>query len=187
MGMNNYGLNKESFKNISAVSIIIMSGLLVVLWKNYEANILEEAKTIIIDSIAVKDTLEPELLAKIDLLEKMAMAERSKITVMVEHDNSPLTDTYPMIMDATSSFDPDLGDEIQFVWKQIAGPPVDINPNPFSGKVSFEGKEGEYTFELTVSDNYNSKTTLTKTVIIIPEPNQPPVIDMEVRQGSELK
>ena len=53
--------------------------------------------------------------------------------------------------------------------------------------MSFEGKEGEYTFELTVSDNYNSKTTITKTVVIIPEPNKPPVIDMKVRQGSELK
>ena len=126
------------------------------------------------------------MIAKIDLLEKMAMAERSKITVMVEHDNSPLTNTYPMIMDATNSFDPDLGDEIQFVWKQIAGPSVQIKPHPFAGKVSFEGEEGEYTFELTVSDDYGSKTTITKTVVIIPEPNQPPVIDMKIRQGSEL-
>lgn len=180
-------LNKESFKNISGVSIILISGLLLILWKNYEADVIKDSKTIIIDSVSVKEEPKPEMMAKIDLLEKMAIAERSKITVMVEHDNSPLTDTYPMIMDATSSFDPDLGDEIQFVWKQIAGPSVKINPHPFAGKVSFEGKEGEYTFELTVSDNYNSKTTITKTVVIIPEPNQPPVIDMKVRQGSELK
>lgn len=180
-------LNKESFKNTSGVSIILISGLLLILWKNYEADVIKDAKTIIIDSVSVKEEPKPEMMAKIDLLEKMAIAERSKITVMVEHDNSPLTDTYPMIMDATSSFDPDLGDEIQFVWKQIAGPSVKINPHPFAGKVSFEGKEGEYTFELTVSDNYNSKTTITKTVVIIPEPNQPPVIDMKVRQGSELK
>ena len=180
-------LNKESFKNISGVSIILISGLLLILWKNYEADVIEDAKTIIIDSVSVKQEPKPEMMAKIDLLEKMAIAERSNITVMVEHDNSPLTDTYPMIMDATSSFDPDLGDEIQFVWKQIAGPLVKINPHPFAGKVSFEGKEGEYTFELTVSDNYNLKTTITKTVVIIPEPNKPPVIDMKVRQGSELK
>lgn len=180
-------LNKESFKNTSGVSIILISGLLLILWKNYEADVIKDSKTIIIDSVSVKEEPKPEMMAKIDLLEKMAIAERSKITVMVEHDNSPLTDTYPMIMDATSSFDPDLGDEIQFVWKQIAGPSVKINPHPFAGKVSFEGKEGEYTFELTVSDNYNSKTTITKTVVIIPEPNQPPVIDMKVRQGSELK
>ena len=179
--------NKNSFKNIFAVSVILISALLLVLWKNYEADAIENAKKNIIDSVLVKEEPKPELKAKIDLLEKMAMAERSKITVMVEHDNSPLTNTYPMIMDATSSFDPDYGDEIQFVWKQIAGSPVEINPHPFAGKVSFEGKEGEYTFELTVSDNYNSKTTITKTVVIIPEPNQPPIIDMNIRQGSELK
>ena len=156
-------------------------------WKDYETGVIKDSKTTIIDSSQTKLVAKPEVLAKINLLEKMAMAERSKITVMVEHDNSPLTNTYPMILDATNSFDPDLGDEIQFVWKQISGPNVDILPNPFEGKVSFEGVEGEYTFELTVADDYGSKATTTKTVVIIAEPNQPPVIEMNVRQGSELK
>ena len=40
--------------------------------------------------------------------------------------------------------------------------------------------------ELTISDDYGSKATMTRTVIIEPEPNMPPVIDMVVRQGSEL-
>ena len=39
---------------------------------------------------------------------------------------------------------------------------------------------------LTVSDDYGSKASVTKTVVIEPEPNTPPVIDMKVRQGSEL-
>ena len=116
----------------------------------------------------------------------MAIAERSKIRVMIEHDNSPLTKTYPMILDATNSFDPDVGDELQYVWKQISGEPVEIRPNPFSGKVSFEAEAGEYTFELTVSDDYGSKAVVTRTVVIEPEPNMPPVIDMKVRQGSGL-
>ena len=130
--------------------------------------------------------MSAETAEKIDLLEKMAMAEREKIKVMVEHDNSPLTNTYPMILDATNSYDPDVGDEVQFVWKQIAGEPVEIRPNPFSGKVSFEAQAGEYTFELTVSDDYGSKATVTRTVIIAPDPNTPPVINMKIRQGSEL-
>ena len=110
----------------------------------------------------------------------------NKVKVMVEHDSSPLTKTYPMILDATNSFDPDIGDEIQYVWKQINGDPVTIKPNPFSGKVSFEAEAGEYTFELSVSDDYGSKATVTRTVVIEPEPNTPPIIDMKVRQGSEL-
>jgi len=39
---------------------------------------------------------------------------------------------------------------------------------------------------LTVSDNYGSKATALRTVVIEPEPNAPPVIEVKVRQGSEL-
>ena len=179
--------NKENIKKFSALVVILLSAYMIVEWKNYESRVIEQARITRLDTIP--SFIEPNLedVAKIDLLEKMAMAERSKIKVMVEHDNSPLTNTYPMILDATNSFDPDLGDEIQFVWEQIAGPEVEIRPNPFEGKVSFEGKEGEYIFELTVSDDYGSEATLTRTVVIVAEPNLPPVIEMKVRQGSELK
>ena len=185
--INRESITKEKLQNFSAIIIILLSAFMVLKWKDYETGVIKDSKTTIIDTSQTKLVTKPEVLAKINLLEKMAMAERSKITVMVEHDNSPLTNTYPMILDATNSFDPDLGDEIQFVWKQISGPNVDILPNPFEGKVSFEGVEGEYTFELTVADDYGSKATTTKTVVIIAEPNQPPVIEMNVRQGSELK
>jgi hypothetical protein len=37
-----------------------------------------------------------------------------------------------------------------------------------------------------VSDDYGSEASVTKTVVIEPEPNTPPVIDMKIRQGSEL-
>jgi len=180
-------LNKEKWGKWFALFAISISFIMIITWRSYETRILYEAsqvpkkEMIEYDSIPLEDKI-----AKINMLEKMAMAERQKIKVMVEHDNSPLTDTYPMIMDATNSFDPDVGDELQYVWKQIAGETVDIRPNPFSGKVSFEAKAGEYTFELTVSDDYGSKATVTRTVIIEPEPNMPPVIDMKVRQGSEL-
>ena len=185
--INRDSITKEKLQNFSAIIIILLSAFMVLKWKDYETGVIKGSKTTIIDTSQTKLLQEPEVLAKINLLEKMAMAERSKITVMVEHDNSPLKNTYPMILDATNSFDPDLGDEIQFVWKQISGPNVDILPNPFEGKVSFEGVEGEYTFELTVADDYGSKATTTKTVVIIAEPNQPPVIEVNVRQGSELK
>ena len=58
---------------------------------------------------------------------------------MVEHDNSPLTTSYPMILDATTSYDPDVGDEIQYTWQQISGPKIELRPNSFVGKVSFDG------------------------------------------------
>ena len=117
----------------------------------------------------------------------MAVIERSKLRVMVEHDNSPFTITYPVILDASGSYDPDLGDNIEFKWEQISGPSVSIMPNIYKSKVSFEGSPGEYTFELVVSDNYGAKNKVIKTVIIEPEPNKAPIIDMKIRQGSELK
>ena len=156
-------------------------------WKEYESHIIEAANNKRAVSFNVPNEPSPVTFNRKSQLEQMALAERSKVKVMVEHDNSPLTDTYPMIMDATESFDPDYGDEIQFKWKQKSGSKVELKPNPFSGKVSFEGMAGEYVFELTVSDNYGAKNTVIKTVVIEPEPNVPPVIQMKVRQGSELK
>ncbi len=177
--------NEKFGKTISIIAILV-SCLMLFQWKSYEAAVLSEAKQVKVDSIEYVEKRPIQTLEKIDLLEKMALAERKKVKVMVEHDSSPLTKTYPMILDATNSFDPDIGDEIQYVWKQINGDPVTIKPNPFSGKVSFEAEAGEYTFELTVSDDYGSKATVTRTVVIEPEPNTPPIIDMKVRQGSEL-
>tara|TARA_B100001540_G_scaffold312513_1_gene333774 strand:- start:487 stop:1044 length:558 start_codon:yes stop_codon:yes gene_type:complete len=184
--MSSFNITKESFGKLIAFFAILISAVMIVKWREYESKVLKEATKPSTDNIEVKREQSPETVARISLLEKMAMAEREKIKVMVEHDNSPLTNTYPMILDATNSYDPDVGDEVQFVWKQIAGEPVEIRPNPFSGKVSFEAQAGEYTFELTVSDDYGSKATVTRTVIIEPEPNTPPVIDMKIRQGSEL-
>ena len=58
---------------------------------------------------------------------------------MVEHDNRPETNTYPMILDATKSFDPDLGDDISFRWNQISGPSVELYLIHFHQKLAFLG------------------------------------------------
>ncbi len=179
-------MGKDKGNKLFALFVILISGIAIIKWKEYEEQVLENLAEPSPDSIEKKITPSPEIASQISLLEKMAIKEKEKIRVMVEHDNSPLTTTYPMILDATNSYDPDVGDEIQYVWKQISGPAVDLRPNPFAGKVSFEGEAGEYTFELTVSDNYGSKATAVKTVVIESEPNTPPVIDMKLRQGSEL-
>ena len=165
--------------------LVLVAGM-VFGWKEYESRVREAAKNKRTDSLTIPREPSPVTIARRSQLEQMALAERSKVKVMVEHDNSPFTRTYPMILDATESFDPDLGDEIHFKWRQTSGPKVELKPNPFSGKISFEGIAGEYVFELTVSDDYGAKNTVIKTVVIEPEPNVPPVIEMKVRQGSEL-
>ena len=184
--MENVNTIQDKMVKIIPYFAMLISFLMLIIWKSYEKRALENAVSENSINSYYEIVPSPEKKAKVDLLQKLAMAEREKIKVMVEHDNSPLTKTYPMILDATNSFDPDVGDEIQYVWKQLSGKVVEIKPNPFSGKVSFEAEAGEYTFELTVSDDYGSEASITRTVIIEPEPNMPPIIDIEVRQGSEL-
>ena len=139
-----------------------------------------------IDSILLINEQQEKIEKKRIKLEEMAQFERTKIKVTVEHDSSPITNSYPIILDASGSYDPDMGDVIKFKWKQISGPKIKIMPDVFRDKVSFEGTPGEYTFELIVSDNYGAENKVIKTVIIEPEPNLSPVIKMKIRQGSEL-
>lgn len=179
-------MNEKKLSNFFALIIIIASGFSLIKWREYEQGVLNKVKNTSVISISEEIKSSPEIVSRVSLLEKMAIKEKEKIRVMVEHDNSPLTTTFPMIMDATTSYDPDVGDEIQYKWRQISGPSIKLRPNPFVGKVSFEGEAGEYVFELTVSDNYGANVKAIKTVVIEPEPNVPPVIDVKVRQGSEL-
>tara|TARA_B110000263_G_C15053689_1_gene394200 strand:- start:261 stop:698 length:438 start_codon:yes stop_codon:yes gene_type:complete len=120
---------------------------------------------------------------QLEELEGIKKEEQTKFKVQIPHDGKPETNTYPMILDATSSFDPDQGDRIRYGWKQLSGNKIRLRPNSSSGIVSFEGTPGEYTFELTVSDNYGKSTVITKTVKIEQEPNQAPIVDLEIRQG----
>ena len=118
--MSSFNITKESFGKLIAFFAILISAVMILKWREYESKVLKEATKPSNDNIELKREQSPETVARISLLEKMAMAEREKIKVMVEHDNSPFTSTYPMILDATTSYDPVLGDEIQYVWKQIS-------------------------------------------------------------------
>ena len=176
---------KEKLSLFTAFLIIIGSGAMILIWKDYEIKIKNEIQMKSNEISEIPFQPKQNKNNKANILKKMAIKEREKIKVMVEHDNSPLTNTYPIILDATKSFDPDIGDKLEFVWKQISGPKIKLRPNIFSSKVSFEGEPGEYTFELQVSDNYGSEVVVNRTVIIEPEPNSPPVVDISIRQGSE--
>ncbi len=173
-------------KIVSFILIILVVSMMFG-WKFYERIALADINNRIQDIDKIDNDESDLAIAQRTQLNSMAKEERSKVKVMVEHDSSPLTNTYPVILDASESYDPDLGDEIFFKWKQISGITVDLKPDNESSKVSFEGVAGEYEFELIVYDNYNAKNKLTKIVVIEPEPNVAPVIEMKVRQGSELR
>ncbi|SVC12961.1 uncharacterized protein METZ01_LOCUS265815 [marine metagenome] len=164
-----------------AIFLIVLVGGGLFGWREYEMRLREKIHQNIIQQ---KVTREKEKKEQIDQLKQLEKAEKTKFKVQVRHDNRPETNTYPMILDATSSFDPDQGDRIRYNWKQVSGNQIRLRPNSSSGIVSFEGTPGEYTFELTVLDNYGASTTVTKTVKIEPEPNQAPIVDLEIRQGT---
>jgi len=172
-------------KFISFLLLIIVIGGIVTV-KQYDQSPAKNPTPGFSINFDEKNFPSPLTVARRAQLEQMAQRERSKIKVQVEHDNSPFTNSYPMILDATGSFDPDLGDKIHFKWRQVSGPKVTLKPNHFSSKVSFIGSPGDYQFELTVSDDYGAKHTVIKSVLIEPEGNLAPIIDMKIRQGSEL-
>ena len=60
------------------------------------------------------------------------VGEETKFKVQIPHDSRPETNTYPMILDATSSFDPDQGDRIRYSWKQLSGNKIRLRPRDFA-------------------------------------------------------
>ena len=163
-----------------AIFLIVIVGCGLFGWREYERQMHER---LYIDRIKLKWQREQEKHNQIEELATIEKEEKTKFKVQVPHDSRPETNTYPMILDATSSFDPDQGDRIRYSWKQLSGNKIRLRPNSSSGIVSFEGTPGEYTFELTVSDNYGLSTVITKIVKIENEPNQAPIVDLEIRQG----
>ena len=163
-----------------AIFLNVIVGCALFGWREYERQIRARLYQ---DRIKVKMQQEQQKQNQIKELENIEQDEKTKFKVQIPHDSRPETNTYPMILDATSSFDPDQGDRIRYSWKQLSGNKIRLRPNSSTGIVSFEGTPGEYTFELTVSDNYGKSTVITKTVKIEKEPNQAPIVDLEIRQG----
>jgi hypothetical protein len=163
-----------------AIFLIVLVGCGLFCWREYERQMSEKVYK---NRIKLKLAQREQKKNQLEELEGIKKEEQTKFKVQIPHDGKPETNTYPMILDATSSFDPDQGDRIRYGWKQLSGNKIRLRPNSSSGIVSFEGTPGEYTFELTVSDNYGKSTVITKTVKIEQEPNQAPIVDLEIRQG----
>jgi hypothetical protein len=163
-----------------AIFLIVLVGCGLFGWREYERQMSERVYK---NRIKLKLAQREQKKNQLEELEGIKKEEQTKFKVQIPHDGKPETNTYPMILDATSSFDPDQGDRIRYGWKQLSGNKIRLRPNSSSGIVSFEGTPGEYTFELTVSDNYGKSTVITKTVKIEQEPNQAPIVDLEIRQG----
>lgn len=108
--------------------------------------------------------------------------EAEKYKDAVDHDSDPKTITYPVVLDASKSRDPDQGDKLTFSWVQTAGEVVKLSSTK-GQVVTFAASSGQYTFEVTATDDYGVSTSVAKTVKIGTEPNASPVVILEVRKG----
>lgn len=114
--------------------------------------------------------------------ESREMEEAEKYKDAVDHDSDPKTTTYPVVLDASKSRDPDQGDKLTFSWVQTAGEVVKLSSTK-GQVVTFAASSGQYTFEVTATDDYGVSTSVAKTVKIGTEPNASPVVILEVRKG----
>jgi len=108
--------------------------------------------------------------------------EAEKYKDAVDHDSDPKTTTYPVVLDASKSRDPDQGDKLTFSWVQTAGEVVKLSSTK-GQVVTFAASSGQYTFEVTATDDYGVSSSVAKTVKIGTEPNASPVVILEVRKG----
>jgi len=146
----------------------------------------EQEKKRAADEIAAKEAsrdakIESQIRAD-EEAERLDEIERKKYKDAIEHDSNPNTDTYKINMNASESFDPDRGDKLTFSWTQKAGEDVKLSSTTATS-VSFSAPSGEYTFAVTATDDYGLSTTASKTVKIGPEPNEAPVVIVNVSKG----
>jgi len=107
--------------------------------------------------------------------------------LIVVGNRAPVADTGPTIvvqvpgrvsLDGTGSFDPDLNDELTYIWTQLEGQPV-VLEDANAATPSFDcSEEGSYVFELIVSDGLaESKPSVTQVITVLVTLNR---LDLDV-------
>ena len=167
-------------KQVSGILLLLICAIGIFAWKEYDK---QSRIAYLNNRISAKEVNDQQQKAHQKALAKKEAENKNKYKVRVVHDSKPETNTYPIILDASASHDPDAGDKLTYEWIQTSGVPVSLKPDMNTAIVSFEGTPGEYSFELVITDNYGAKTRKVKSVKIHPEPNETPIVKIKVRQG----
>ena len=162
-------------------STVAVMGLIVLMifGRQSELTNIEEERQANIDA---RQEAEAQAKEDAEAREQAYLKEAEKYKDAVDHDSDPKTTTYPVVLDASKSRDPDQGDKLTFSWIQTAGEVVELSSNK-GQMVTFSASSGQYTFEVTATDDYDVSTSVAKTVKIGSEPNESPVVILEVRKG----
>ena len=132
---------------------------------NHNAEIIEKAASD--KALAEKNILDEA---------RQLLIEARTLDVTVKHDNDPETNTIAVVLSASSSYDNE-NDAMEYYWKQISGTNVaNIRESSREPVLNFDGKAGDYGFQLTITDNYGASCVDTVLVNVNPEPNSCPVV-----------
>ena len=116
-----------------------------------------------LDDRAKKQEIENNNIARAErLVDEKARQERVAIEMSLSANGS----------------DYDKTDKLTYQWIQTNGDPVKLNPNKTSKDINFVARAGEYSFEVSVQDNYGLKANERVTVRVTPEPNNSPDVDI---------
>ena len=132
------------------------------------------------EKVAKKDRKTAELKKQKEDREKAKVIDDKIFKVRIKHDGRPETNIATVILDAGGSYDPNKVDKLIFEWKQVAGKTVYLEPNPSSPRVAFNAGPGEYKFEITLTDGYGTIIKDVKTVHVLEETNDLPVLETRV-------
>ena len=165
--------------NLTSTAVVMGLIVLMIFGRQSELTNIEEERQANIDA---RQEAEAQAKEDAEAREQAYLKEAEKYKDAVDHDSDPKTTTYPVVLDASKSRDPDQGDKLTFSWIQTAGEVVELSSN--KGQiVTFSASSGQYTFEVTATDDYDVSTSVAKTVKIGAEPNESPVVILEVRKG----
>ena len=132
------------------------------------------------EKIAKKERKVAELKKQKEDQEKAKAIDDKIFKVRIKHDGRPETNIATVILDAGGAYDPNKVDKLIFEWKQVAGKTVYLEPNPSSPRVAFNAGPGEYKFEITLTDGYGTIIKDVKTVHVLEETNDLPVLETRV-------
>ena len=165
--------------NLTSTAVVMGLIVLMIFGRQSELTNIEEERLAKKDSVQVA---EDQVKEDAEAREQANREEAAKYKDAVDHDSDPKTTTYPVVLDASKSRDPDQGDKLTFSWVQTDGEVVELSSNK-GQVVTFSASSGQYTFEVTATDDYDVSTSVAKTVKIGAEPNESPVVILEVRKG----
>jgi len=171
--------------NLSYIIVLFLFAGMAYVGVEVRDNIKRQKQEVIDDAEALVAAEIAAMQAAID----QKNADNDKFIREINHDSDPSTDFFEVKLTAISA-DPE-NDEMLYLWEQ-----VDVSlENPGGSKVElidndkatayFKAPQGEYRFQLTVTDKYGDSNMDSQVIRINPEPNKAPSVDIKVESGFE--